>query len=152
MTHVWQTNRLMGSSVVLDIMWTIILHVDEIFLRKVADVVEENVGKITRQTGIRHKFLRMDITFNKNGTVSIDMKDYVEEVLQAFPDRLKRSVTSPARPDLHHIDHTSPPLPIENADLFHSFVMKLMWVSQRCRLDILTTISFLCTRVTKPTE
>ena len=127
-------------------------HVDENVLRKMADAVEEKVGKITRQIGNRHKFLGMDITFNKNGTVSIDMKDYVEEVLQAFPDRLKRNVTSPARPDLHHIDHTSPPLPIDRAELFHSLVMKLMWVSQICRLDISTTISFLCTRVTKPTE
>ena len=127
-------------------------HVDGNVLREVADAVEENVGTIIRQTCNNHKFLGMDITFNDNGTVSIDMKDYVEEVLQDFPDTLKKSVTSPARPDLHHIDHTSPLLGAEQAELFHSFAMKLMWVSQRCRLDISTTISFLCTRVTKSTE
>ena len=43
-------------------------------------------------------------------------------------------------------------MPIERGDLFHSIVIKLMWVSQRCRLDISTTISFLCTRVSQPTE
>ena len=92
------------------------------------------------------------MTINDNGAVSIDMKDYVEEVLQDFPDTSKKGITSPARPDLHHIDHTSPLLGAERAELFHSFVMKLMWVSQRCRLYISTTISFLCTRVTKSTK
>ena len=37
------------------------------------------------------------ITFKDDGTVTIDMKDYVTEVLNAFPEKLKASVSSPAR-------------------------------------------------------
>ena len=127
-------------------------HVDESVLRRIADTVEEKVGKITRTTGNRHTFLGMDNIFQDNGTVTINMEDYVTEVLQAFPEKLKESVTSPARPDLHTIDDTSPLLANDRAELFHSLVMKLMWISQRCRLDISTAIAFLCTRVSAPTE
>ena len=127
-------------------------HVDESVLRKIADTVEEKVGKITRTTRNKHTFLGMNITFKDNGTVTIDMKDYVMEVLQAFTETLKESVTSPARPNLHTIDDTSPLLSDERSDLFHSLVMKLMWISQRCRLEISTAIAFLCTRVSAPTE
>lgn len=127
-------------------------HVDESVLRRIADTVEEKVGKITRTTGNKHTFLGMDITFEDNGTVTINMKDYVTEVLQAFPEKLKESVTSPARPDLHTIDDTSPLLANDRTELFHSLVIKLMWISQKCRLDISTAIAFLCTRVSAPTE
>ena len=96
-------------------------------LREVADAVEDKVGKNTKQTENKHMFLGMD-NFNNNGKVSIDMKDCFEEGLQAFPDKIKSSVTSPTRPDLHHIDNTSSLLSTERAELFHSFVMKLMLI------------------------
>ena len=97
-------------------------------------------------------FLGMQITFNDDGTVSINMSDYIVEALQAFPDKLNKGATSPARPTLFHIDHSSKLLTEKRRDLFHSLVMRLMWVSQRCRLDISTAIAFLCTRVSKATE
>ena len=92
------------------------------------------------------------MTFNDNGTVSICMKDYVMEVLQEFPEKIRRKASSPAKNDLLTINHSSPRLNIEKSELFHSLVMKLMWVSQRSRLDISTTIAFLCTRVSVSTE
>ena len=68
--------------------------------------------------------------------------------------RFKRSLTSSEKSflDLHYIDHSSPLLSPERTDLFHSLVMKLMWFSQRCRLDIATAIAFLCTHVSNSTE
>ena len=63
-------------------------------------MVEKEVGKITVSLGNTHTFLGMQISFNENGTVSIDMSDYIIEVLQDFPDKLNKSATSPARPNL----------------------------------------------------
>ena len=63
--------------------------------------------------------------------MTIDMSEYVIETLQAFPDKLRKAAASPARPDLFFIDYSSTFLPIERGELFHSIVMKLMWVSQR---------------------
>jgi hypothetical protein len=42
-------------------------------------------------------------------------------------------------------------LPEEERKNFHSVVAKLLYLSKRARPDILTTVSFLCTRVTKAT-
>ena len=74
------------------------------------------------------------------------------DALKDFPDKLRKAAASPARPDLFYLDHSSPRLSKHKSDLFHSLVMKLMWVSQRCRLDVATTIAFLSTRVLQPTE
>ena len=127
-------------------------HDSATVLEQVAKTVEEEVGKITVTTGNEHNFLGMNIKFNTNGTVTIDMQEYVKETLTDFPDKLRKSVTSPARPDLFYVDNTSPMLTQERSDIFHSIVMKLMWISQRCRLDIATAIAFLCTRVSKSTQ
>ena len=127
-------------------------HDSAAVLQQVAQTVEKEVGKITVTTGNEHNFLGMNIKFNQNGTVTIDMQDYVKETLTDFPDKLRRTAASPARPDLFHVDNTSPVLTQERSNVFHSIVMKLMWISQRCRLDIATAIAFLCTRVSKSTQ
>ena len=119
-------------------------HVDQQVLEDVVQMVEKEVGKITVSRGDTHTFLGMRITFNKNGTVSIEMSDYIIEVLQDFTDKLNKSATSPARPNLFEIHYGSPLLSEKRCEVFHSLVMKLMWMSQRCRLDISTAIAFLC--------
>ena len=65
---------------------------------------------------------------------------------KAFP------ATSPARGNLFTVDTMSPKLEEERKALFHHCVAKLLYASKRCRLDTLLAISFLCTRVTCPTE
>ena len=127
-------------------------HAETKVLKEITALVEREVGKITTTWGKEHVFLGMMITFNEDGTVTICMNEYVTEVLQAFPDKLRSKASSPAKKDLFTIDHSSPRLGKDRSDLFHSLVMKLMWVSQRCRLDRSTTIAFLCTRVTVSTE
>ena len=116
-------------------------HDSDTVLKEVADLVEKEVGKITITTGNKHNFLGMDLTFHENGTVTIDMSDYVVDALKEFPDKLRSDAASPTHPDLFYIDHFSPSMSKENSDLSHSLVMKLMWVSQRCRLDVATTIA-----------
>ena len=127
-------------------------HDSDKVLKQVAETVEKQVGKITVTTGDEHTFLGMNIKFNDNGTVTIDMQDCVKETLTDFPDKLRNKAASPARPDLFFVNNASPKLTQERSDIFHSIVMKLMWISQRCRLDITTAIAFLSTRVSRSTE
>ena len=127
-------------------------HDSSTVLREVAGMVAREVGNITITTGNKHNFLGMDIVFHDNGTLTVDMSEYVVEALQAFPDKLRKAVASPARPDLFYFDYSSPRLSNHKSDLFHSLVMRLRWVSQRCRLDIATAIAFLSPRVSQPTE
>jgi hypothetical protein len=127
-------------------------HVEDDVLSEIIEVVKSEVGAITVSRGNKHTFLGMDITFNDDGTVSIDMQQYVTETIQDFPDKMRKQASSPARANLQQIDPRSKPLNKERRELFHSLTMKLMFICQRCRLDITTAISFLCTRVSKPTE
>jgi hypothetical protein len=62
-----------------------------------------------------------------------------------------RIAATPARRDLFDIDEDAKRLGKKQAEVFHSVVAKLLYVSIRARSDILLAISFLCTRVSKST-
>ena len=121
-------------------------------LTKLIDTIKKEVGEITVSRGNRHTSLGMDLTFNKDRTMSISMKDYLKETIEEIPEPIKASARTPAKSNLHYIDPKALRLSKEWSDKFHSLTMKLMFVCQRCRLDIMTAISFLCTRVSRFTE
>ena len=125
-------------------------HADQAVLQEVIKEIEKYTGKMAR--GDEHTFLGMNITFKKDGTVSIEMKHYIEEALEAFPEDIKKKANTPAKKDRFTGDKNSPKLDEERAKMFHSLTMKLMYVWQRNRTDIIATIAFLCTRVTKSTS
>lgn len=56
---------------------------------------------------------------------------------------------------LHHLMSVNPDeilLDKEKKETFHSIVAKLLWIMKRTRPDLETSITFLCTRVTKSDE
>jgi hypothetical protein len=93
----------------------------------------------------------MGFSFNDDETVTISMKNYILECITESKLEITRSSSSPARRDLFEIDEKSPTLSKADAEMFHSIVAKLLFASTRGRPDILLTISFLCTRVSKST-
>jgi hypothetical protein len=127
-------------------------HADGEVLTEIIRQLEEKVGKMTVTRGDVHVFLGMKITFNRDGTLNVGMTDYLQEAIDAFPEKVKASASSPAKSDLMTVNQMSEPLDKERSEIFHSLVMKLMYVSQRARIDIVTAIAFLCTRVSKSTE
>ena len=58
---------------------------------------------------------------------------------------------TPAAPDLF-ANPQSIPLPKEQAEIFHTFVAKGLFLCKRARPDTQTAISALCTRVKEPTQ
>ena len=74
-------------------------HVEDDVLTDLIEVVKEEVGTITVSRGNTHTFLGMDITFNEDGTVSVDMKDYVAETKRDFPGKIRKKASSPAKAD-----------------------------------------------------
>ena len=61
-------------------------------------------------------------------------------------------VSPPANKALQNIDESSTRLEKKNADIFHSIVERLLWVTKRGGPEIEPAIFFLCTRVTKSTK
>lgn len=127
-------------------------HVDQRVLEKLSDDIRKHVGAITCSSGDSHEFLGMDISMNGDGTVTIGMKRFIQECIDEFPEPVKKGCTTPARSNLFTVDPKSPSLVGPKADKFRSLVMKVMYVAQRCRTDLLTTLAFLCTRVDKATN
>ena len=141
---------------------TLTWHVDDFKMSHVKEQVLDNFVKWLRKTydaigevkvtnGKQHFHLGMTLDYSKDGAVIIDMKDYVTEMIEEFPDKLESSVKTTANKNLFSNDPSSQLLSPKRAKLFHTMVAKALFLSKQARPDIQTANSFLCTRVSKPT-
>jgi hypothetical protein len=126
-----------------------ISHKDPKVVSDIIEKIESKFGKMHVTRGKKHTFLGMDISFEVENEVSITMKSYIQEAIDGFNEEIKRISPTPARKDLFEIDPKSPRLQKEEAEMFHSIVALLLYVAVRARVDILLTVAFLCTRVSK---
>ena len=129
-----------------------ISHLDSKVVDDVLNKIERRFGKLTITRGKQHTFLGMDIDFIGNAKVEIAMRSYVLECIEPYGLKKNETAVTPARNDLFDINEDSPKLPFDEAELLHSIVAKLLYVSNRARPDILLPVAFLCTRVRQPTE
>jgi hypothetical protein len=116
------------------------------------DVIEKvkgHFGDLVVSRRKKHTFLGMNLVFNDDGSLQVETKTYIKEAIEAFGEDVSTKVSSPATKKLFEVNPDTPVLETERADIFHSVVAKLLWVEKRSRPDIETTISFLCTRVSK---
>ena len=79
------------------------------------------------------------------------MKDYLKEAIQELGMKITRIASSPANKILFDVDNGANFLEKGEAEMFHSVVAKLVYVSIRARMDLLLAVGFLCTRVSKST-
>ena len=131
-----------------------ISHIDENVVSDVINKIEAKFGKMTVKRGKTHTFVGMDIEFTSKGTVSILMKEYIKECMDAYEEaggEVKGRGNTPATDTLFILDEESEQLDENKSEVFHHIVSKLLYVSKRARIDIDLTISFLCTRVSKST-
>ncbi len=131
---------------------TKISHVKPDVVTNIIEHIESKFGKMTVTRGKEHTFLGMDIKFNDNETVTISMNKHLEEAISTSGIVVTKTATTPAQKNFFEVETTSMPLSKENSELFHSTVAKLLYISLRARPDLLLATSFLCTRVSRPTE
>ena len=126
-------------------------HADKKIVKKILKKIDRKFsGSMTMNIGDDLEYLGMNIKFPRNGTVEIRMTIYIEEAIEAFPEKITKSAATPAQRDLFNIEDRGDKLDKSKAEKFHHITAKLLYVCKRCRLDIQTTISFLCTRVKEP--
>ena len=70
-------------------------------------MMEDEFGKIVVKRENEHDFLRIKITYNNDGTVTFDKKEYRAKVIELFDEDLKL-VTTPAKNDLFEYKKDSP--------------------------------------------
>jgi hypothetical protein len=131
---------------------TKISHVKPAVVTRIINILEDRSGKMTVTRGHAHTFLGMNIKYLGNGTASIHMPSYIREAIDESGLDVTKNALSPCANSLLHVDPDSPPLPFAKARRFHSVVAKLIYLGTRARTDILLALSFLCGRVTCPTE
>jgi hypothetical protein len=130
---------------------TKISHRDPDLVTRIIEKIEERFDKMTVTRGREHIFLGMHITYTKERTAVIVMKEYLTEAIQESKMEINRVAPTPAKKNLFDVDASAAPLNQKERDIFHSVVAKLLYVALRARMDLLQAVIFLCTRVSKST-
>jgi Reverse transcriptase (RNA-dependent DNA polymerase) len=131
---------------------TKISHINPEVVTSIITLLEDRFGKMSVTRGVSHKFLGMNITYLSDGTATVHMPSYIHEAITESNLHLGSPAATPCCHNLLSIDADSPLLSPSKAQTFHSVVAKLIYVGTRARTDILLALSFLCSRVSAPTD
>lgn len=141
----------------LTVLWHVddlkISHEDPQVVSDTIDLLNKRYGQLTPITvtwGKVHDYLGMTLDFSVDGKCAIRMDDYVARVLDEAPREMEGHAETPAGEHLFNVNPQGSPLSSADKDTFHTFVAKLLFLGKRARPDILTAVSFLCTRTQAP--
>lgn len=126
----------------------ILAVVDEKEAEILKQSLEERFGSVQFEIGERLSYLGIQIDIIDEGTM-IDMSFYVSQVLEGAQATIKQS---PGMKTTFTVTEDSRKFTEKERKLFHSKVAKLPYLAKRARPDLLTVVSFLCTRVQVATE
>jgi hypothetical protein len=141
--------------VVGNIVNIILIYVDDILVFATRDVVDLVIktlrDRFTWLTVEREEqsfsYLGMQLIWSADRLV-VDMTYYLQQILEGVQGLQQRSV--PGGKDTFQVN-TGEVVGKEQAGWYHTVTAKLLYLAKRARPDILTVVSFLCTRVTGPT-
>ena len=85
----------------------------------------------------------MDMTFNDNGTVKIEMKKLLSDAIKMVDEKsLSNKVSSPATKKLFDISGEAKQLNTKQSELLHTIVAKLLYICKRSRTNLDTVVAF----------
>ena len=107
---------------------------------------------ITVNPGDNQAYIGINFAVDRTlGNVRATMGRYIQEILESGSS-VRGSARTPADSELFYVNEESPLASDLERTEFHSSVAKLLYLAKRVRPDLLTTISFLATRVREPTQ
>ena len=142
---------------------TILWHVDDLKIShedpaevtKIIEMMSAEFGKeapLTVRRGTIHDYLGMNLDFSEEGVLKVGMTQYIENILKEMPEDMAGESPTPAANHLFDVNPNQVPLNDTKKEFFHHVVAQLLFLCKRARPDIQTAISYLCTRVTNPSE
>ena len=154
-------DRCVANKIIEDSQCTVLWHVDDIKISHVNEnvvtsVIEYLSGKygaeapLTVMRGKVHRYLGMTLDYTIVGKVQIKMIDYIDGMLGSLPEGMNGESATPAGNHLFMVNPDAASLSESEAEVFHHYVAKLLFLCKRARPDILTAIAFLSTRVNRP--
>ena len=144
---------------------TVCIHVDDLLMTSqvkggveaMIKELEKKFEKVTHEIGPELNYLGQHIKFNNDGSVDVTMDKMMEDIindaieLELIDKHSNKRIKSPGSESLFNIDDELPLMNKEDSDTFHKMVARLLYLSKRVKPEMLLTISFLSTRVTKST-
>jgi hypothetical protein len=112
----------------------------------------DKIGEIKAMCEMKHDYLAMTLDFTTPGVLKVDMTSYIKKMLVDFPIKFKGKNKCPWSENLFKVDEASNKLPQDQVKIFHTFVMKGMFLCKRARQDLLPGIVFLASRVKDPND
>ncbi|KAG7364548.1 reverse transcriptase RNA-dependent DNA polymerase [Nitzschia inconspicua] len=112
------------------------------------------IGEVKITRGKVHEYLGMKLIYNSNGSLTIDMSDYIQSMIDTFPSKELegKSVSLPWNDNLFKVTKGSNKLEKKKAEQFHTTTAQGLFACKRARPDINPVIAFLTTRVKEPTQ
>ena len=128
-------------------------QVNKVFLNWCEEKYGSNLnGHITKVNGKKHDYLAMKLDHSIQGKLKVYMREYIKELIKAFPGKMSDNIECPWTTRLFNINNENKPLDEYRKDIFHTLVMKCMFLAKRAKPDVLAGISFLSTRVMRSDE
>jgi hypothetical protein len=112
----------------------------------------DKVGHVKVVRGKVHDYLAMILDFSIPGAMKLDMRYYIKQMIKDFGYDIKSIKTNPWTEKLFKVNTESKNVDEERRAVFHTFVMKAMFLCKRARPDINPVIGFLSSRVKEPNE
>ena len=122
---------------------------DKKVVTDIINQLEDECGKTTVTTGQLYPYCGMVLKY-EDDTVKIDMSDYIKGTIKDFPEDCTKPVNTPATTHQFEVNEQQTKLDQDKAKLFHTYVVKLLFVSKRGMPDIQVAIAFLSTRIIVP--
>jgi hypothetical protein len=111
-----------------------------------------DIGHVKAVCGNQHDYLPMILNFLIPGELQVDMAPYIKSMIEEFPDKLSGKTKMPWNENLFKVDPNLKHLKTEQAKVFHTFVMKGIFLCKCGHQDIQPAITFMATTVTEPNE
>jgi hypothetical protein len=110
------------------------------------------LGHVKIVRGKVHDYLAMILDFTQDGALKLDMKYYIEGMIDDFPYDVTAIKSTPWTEKLFKVNKDAKKLDEERRSIFHTFVMKGMFLCKRARPDIEPAIAILSSRVKEANE
>jgi hypothetical protein len=152
-----EVDRCVMRLVVGDVVNIILIYVDDLLVfatRAVVDLILQTLKRrftwlTVEREEMSFSYLGMQLILSEEKIV-IDMQYYLQQILDNVSNLVRKAI--PGGRETFQVTTDSADLDKENSEWYHTITAKLLYLGKRARPDILTVVSFLCTRVTKPTE
>jgi hypothetical protein len=150
-----ETDKCVFRKIVNGKIFVLLVYVDDILAlvdRKEAEILRahlmERFGTVQFEVARKLSYLGMQIEVQEKGVV-VDMPFYAMKILE---DVEVSAAGSPGTKAMFIVNIKAKLLEEDSRKLFHTKTAKLLYLAKQARPDILTAISFLCTRVQLATE